>query len=188
MRRRLLILLMASLVGPAASGLAGCGVPLDDAPRDIRVPGEANASGGPSPGVAGSTVRRLYLVRDGRLVRVPRRVPAPRTPREQLDDLLAGPTAEESDEGLTSALTTMTVTDLQLVDRRATIVLGDPSELGVRSDEVLAFGQIVCTLTSLPDVGTVSFVADGRPLRVPRADGSLTDSPLTIADYSALVD
>lgn len=188
MRRRLLILLAAALLGPATSGLAGCGVPLDDAPRDIRMPGEANASGSPAPDVAGSVVLRLYLVHDGRLVRVPRRVPTPRTPREQLDHLLAGPTAEESDEGLTSALTTMTVTDMQLVGRSATITLGDPSELGVRSDEVLAFGQIVCTLTSLPDVGTVSFVADGQPLRVPRADGSLADGPLTIADYRDLVE
>jgi spore germination protein GerM len=163
-------------------------VPVDAEPRRLGEPGRVDASGGPAPNAAGSTVLRLYLVRDGRLVRVPRRVPAPLTASQQLDSLLAGPTAEESDDGLSSALSTMTVTDLSLADRRATITLGDRSGQAFRSDEVLAFGQIVCTLTSLPDVGTVSFMADGAPLWVPRADGSLADTPLTIADYSGLLD
>ena len=167
---------------------AGCGVPVDDEPRRLGESGRVDASGRPAPHAAGSTVLRLYLVRDGRLVRVPRRVPAPLNPAQQLDNLLAGPTAEESDDGLSSALSTMTVTDVKLADRRAVITLGDRAGQGLRSDEVLAFGQIVCTMTSLPDVGTVSFVADGAPLWVPRADGSLAATPLTIADYSGLLD
>jgi hypothetical protein len=57
---------------------------------------------------------------------------------------------------------------LYLADGRAVITLGDRAGQGFRSDEVLAFGQIVCTMTSLPEVGTVSFVADGAPLWVPR--------------------
>jgi hypothetical protein len=167
---------------------AGCGVPLDDEPRSLGPSGRVDRSGSPAAPVAGSTVLRLYLVRDGRLVRVPRRVPAPLTPAQQLDTLLAGPTAEESEDGLSSALTTTTVTAVELVGRRATVILGDRTGPAVRSDEVLGFGQIVCTLTSLPDVGTVSFVADGAPLWVPRSDGSLAGTPLTIADYSSLLD
>jgi hypothetical protein len=182
-RRLAVALLVVLAVGPA-----GCGVPVDDEPRRLGEPGRMDASGGPAPHAAGSTVLRLYLVRDGRLVRVPRRVPAPLTAAQQLDNLLAGPTAEESEDGLTSALSTMTVTDVSLAGRRATITLGDRAGQGFRDDEVLAFGQIVCTLTSLPDVGTVSFVADGAPLWVPRADGSLAGTPLTIADYSELLD
>jgi hypothetical protein len=168
--------------------VTGCGVPLDAEPRSLGASGPVDRSGSPAAQVAGSTVLRLYLVRDGRLVRVPRRVPAPLTPAQQLDALLAGPTAEESEDGLSSALTTTTVTNIDLAGRRATVTLGDRAGPGVRSDEVLAFGQIVCTLTSLPDVGTVSFVADGAPLWVPRSDGSLADTPLTIADYSSLLD
>jgi hypothetical protein len=177
-----------ALLVPVVLGPAGCGVPVDAEPRRLGEPGRVDASGGPAPHVAGSTVLRLYLVRDGRLVRVPRRVPAPLTAAQQLDNLLAGPTAEESEDGLSTALSTMAVTDVSLAGRRATITLGDRAGQGFRSDEVLAFGQIVCTLTSLPDVGTVSFVADGAPLWVPRADGSLADTPLTIADYSDLLD
>ncbi|AGZ42117.1 GerMN domain-containing protein [Actinoplanes friuliensis] len=184
MRRRLLAVLLVAALGPA-----GCGVPAEDTPRSIESPGRVNASGGPPPDVGGTALIRLYLVRDDRLVRVPRRVPAPLSPREQLDDLLAGPTAEESEEGLSSALTTTTVQDLRLGDRRATIVLGDRQDQGVRTDEALGYAQIVCTLTSLPDVGTVSFVSeDGSPVGVPRADGRLAEGPLTIADYSSLLD
>jgi spore germination protein GerM len=181
-RRALAALVLALLV------LAGCGVPPDDEPRRLGEPGRTDGIGGPAPNAVGSTVLRLYLVRDGRLARVPRRVPAPQTPAEQLDTLLAGPTAEESDDGLSSALSTMTVTGLRLAGRRATITLGNRAGQGFRSDEVLAFGQIVCTLTNLPDVGTVSFEADGAPLWVPRGDGILADTPLTIADYSDLLD
>ncbi|GAA2597207.1 hypothetical protein GCM10010435_90610 [Winogradskya consettensis] len=179
--RRVLVVLLALT-------LAGCGVPLDSSPRSIETPGRIDASGNPVPDEAGSAVLRLYLVRDGRLVRVPRRVTTVLGPRQQLAILLAGPTAEESADGLTSALTTMTVTDVDLLDRRATITIGDRPDQLVRSDEVLAFGQIVCTLTSQTEVGTVSFISGGEPLRVPRADGSLADGALTIADYNGLLD
>ncbi|WP_305783595.1 GerMN domain-containing protein [Symbioplanes lichenis] len=182
MRRRSLGTLALAL----AAG--GCGVPLDDEPRPIETPGRIDASGNPVPNGAGSVALRLYFVRDGRLVRVPRRVPAPLTPREQLDALLAGPTTEESADGLTSALSTMTVTGMTLADRRATITLADRDNQPPRSDEVLAFGQIVCTLTSQTEVGTVSFEAEAQPLYVPRADGSLSNTPLTVADYSGLLD
>ena len=179
--RRLTALLLVFL-------LAGCGVPLDEEPRSLERQGRVDASNNPVPDGVGTSVVRLYLIRDGRLVRVPRRVPSPRTPQEQLAELLAGPTADESEDGLTSALTTMAVVDLQVISRRAVITLADRADQGVRSDEVLAFGQIVCTLTTQPDVGTVSFVADGQPLGVPRADGSLSPGPLTIADYNGLLD
>ncbi|MFI5937728.1 GerMN domain-containing protein [Actinoplanes sp. NPDC051494] len=182
MRRAFPLLLAMLLV------VSGCGVPLDREPRAIETPGRLDASGNPVPAEAGSTVARLYLVRDGRLVRVPRRVPGPLSPRQQLDALLAGPTAEESADGLTSALTTMTVTDLHLAGRRATITIADRADQLVRTDEVLAFGQIVCTLTSQTDVGTVSFVSGGQALGVPRADGSLAEGSLTVADYSGLLD
>jgi hypothetical protein len=45
----------------------------------------------------------------------------------------------------------------------------------------------VCTLTSQFAIGTVTFTSDGHPLSVPRAHASLTDGPVTIADYVALL-
>ena len=96
--------------------------------------------------------------------------------------LLAGPTAQERSDGLVSALTgTTTVTSLTLAGGRATIEVGDRSNAVVRSDEVLAFGQIVCTMTSRLEIGTVAFTSAGTPLGVPRADGALTTAPLTVS-------
>ncbi|WP_236718637.1 GerMN domain-containing protein [Actinoplanes sp. TFC3] len=178
--------LVAVLVA-AVLALAGCGVPLDDEPRAIETPGVLNAPGSTAPDQAGTAVLRLYLVRDGRLVRVPRRVPALLGPHQSLTALLAGPTADEAAAGLTSALSTMSVTGLRLADHRATVSIADPPDQLVRSDDVLGFAQIVCTLTSQTEVGTVSFEANGQPLAVPRADGSLADEPLTIADYNGLL-
>ena len=63
----------------------------------------------------------------------------------------------------------------------------DVSTLG--GDEQLhAVGQVVCTLTAQPGVGLVSFTLDGSPVDVPRADGSLTDRPVSRDDYSELLD
>jgi hypothetical protein len=168
--------------------LAGCGVPLDSAPRAIDGP-QAQDSGDQVPADTGTAVVRLYLVRDGRLIRVIRRVSTARSPNGQLTDLLRGPTSAESADGLTSALTTMDVVSMTVTNRRATVIIGERANQAARSDEVLAYGQIVCTLTSQgADVGTVSFMSGGMPLAVPRADGSLADSGLTIADYAGLLD
>jgi hypothetical protein len=179
--RKLLVLLLAF-------ALAGCGVPRDSRPRDIDDP-QARGSAGPLAADAGTAIVRLYLVRSGRLVRVIRRVPSAQPPSGQLRELLKGPTASESADGLTSALSTMDVLGMTIINRRATVSIAMPTEQGARSDEVLAYGQIVCTLTSQgAEVGTVSFVTGSKPLAVPRADGSLADGSLTIADYAGLLD
>jgi len=179
--RRLLVLLLAL-------ALTGCGVPRDSQPRDIDDP-QAQGSSGPLAADAGTAIVRLYLVRDGMLVRVIRRVPTVQTPSGQLQQLLKGPTASESADGLTSALSTMEVIGMTIMNRRATVNIAESADQGARSDEVLAYGQIVCTLTSQgADVGTVSFVRGGEPLAVPRADGSLVDNSLTIADYAGLLE
>ncbi|MEU4242645.1 GerMN domain-containing protein [Actinoplanes sp. NPDC026619] len=182
MKTRLLAaVVVAMLVG-------GCGVPVDDEPEDLRNPGLSYGSSGPAPDRLGAAVERLYLVRDGLLSRVVRRMPTARTPQQMLQDLLAGPTAAEHEDGLTSALSTMHIDGMTLLQRRATIAIGGTAGPGVRNDEMLAYAQIVCTLTSQgAEVGTVSFTTGGRPLGVPRGDGSLSDGPLTIADYAVLL-
>lgn len=173
----------------AACLLTGaCGVPVDETPRDLGRPRPASGSNTPAPDGFGSAIERLYLVRDGSLVRAVRRVAAPPTPQQMLDGLLAGPTTAEQQDGLSSALSTMRIEGMTVIQRRATAAISEPLEQAVRSDEILAYGQIVCTLTSQgAEVGTVSFTRAGRPLGVPRGDGSLSTQPLTIADYASLL-
>jgi hypothetical protein len=78
---------------------------------------------------------------------------------------------------------------MTVTQRRAVIAIDEPAGAGARSDDVLAYGQIVCTLTGRgAEIGTVSFVSHGEPLAVPRPDGSLTGGELTISDYTSLLD
>ncbi|PZF94739.1 GerMN domain-containing protein [Micromonospora deserti] len=170
--------------------LAGCGVPTEGAPRTVPPPPgpfPSPATGAPVP-PAGPVTEVLCLVRDDRLVTVERRVDGVPTVDAQLAHLLAGPTAAERDRGLTTALPgAVTTATARVSEARAEVDVGAPGEETGRSDEVLAFGQIVCTLTARDDIDTVSFLRAGTPLGVPRADGSLTQQPLTAADYADLV-
>jgi hypothetical protein len=105
-----------------------------------------------------------------------------------VQDLVAGPTRAEQQDGLTSALAQMRVGSTIVTQRRAAVEIGAPPVPGARSDEALAYAQIVCTLTSQgAEVGTVSFTRDAQTLAVPRGDGSLSTGPLTIADYAELI-
>jgi spore germination protein GerM len=181
--RRLALVLLAVL--PAA---AGCGVPLDSTPRDINDVRLPYRSGAPANPTAGQAIERLCFVQNGKLVRAIRQVPTPRQPPEKVSDLLAGPTAKESDIGYTTALTATSGLAVRVDGGRATVdVGGGRLAEGLGTDDVLAYGQIVCTLTGQGEIGTVTFTSDGQPLSVPRADASLTDGPVTIADYVALL-
>ncbi|GLY26147.1 hypothetical protein Misp04_58780 [Micromonospora sp. NBRC 101691] len=182
----------AALVAAAGVlALAGCGVSAEQVPREVTPPqGPFPAVGSPAPAAteSGTVVQRLCYVRDDRLVMVNRRVRALPTAREQIELLLDGPVAGEQDDRLTSALTGVNVvTDVRVADGGATVAVGERLAGTGRNDEVLAFGQIVCTLTSRADVDRVTFVQGGQRLGVPRADGSLSTAPLTAADYAAMV-
>jgi hypothetical protein len=182
--RRLLLAISVAL-----AVASGCGVPADDQPREVQLPGgQYPAFGGATPGTReiGTVAEPLCFVRDDGLVRVVRWIRTWPTIETQLQHLLAGPDGTERQAGMTSALPgTTVVTGLRLAGGHVTVELG---EAGTgRSDEVLAYGQIVCTLTTRTDVTAVSFVQGGQPVGIPRADGSLSRAPLTAADYASLV-
>lgn len=186
-RRRALALLPVLL---ALGGLlGGCGVPAEDEARAVRPPRGPfpTAAVGGTTAPAGSEEEVLYFVRDNRLVPVVRRVDWTPTVDGQLQRLLAGPTAEERDQGLTSALPgAVSTATAHRVGTRAEVEVPDPGDETGRSDGVLAFGQIVRTLAARDDIDTVAFTQRGRPLGIPRGDGSLSEQPLTAADYAAL--
>lgn len=185
MRRRLIppLILTVGL-------LAGCGVPVDDAPRTVQVPPGPFPTPviGSAPAPAGRVDEPLCFVRDDQLDCVVRRVDALPDVDVHLQHLLAGPAGTEREIGLTSALPgTVTVAGVRLTGTLAEVDVREAGDETGRSDEVLAFGQIVCTLAGRGDVDSVSFRRDGQPLDVPRADGSLSRQPLSAADYLSLV-
>lgn len=176
----------AALVA-AASALAGCGVPIEPAPRPIEPSVTIGAYEGPmAPASPGTVIERLYLVQGNQLVAVDRRVSVVPTPERQIGELVAGPTPPERERGLDSALVgTRFITGVQL--RNGTAIVGLSRDNPIRNDEILAFGQIVCTLTARADVVAVRFAQEDRPMEVPRADGALTSEMLTDADYRSLI-
>ncbi|KAB1904833.1 GerMN domain-containing protein [Micromonospora sp. AMSO31t] len=184
MSRRLLpVLLAAALLG-------GCGVPVDDEPRPVRPP----AGGFPTPaGTAtaepdGRVDEPLCFVQGDGLAAVTRRADGLPGVDTHLQHLLAGPDSGERERGLATALPgTVVVAGATLDGSVATVDVRQAGEETGRNDEVLAFGQVVCTLTQRPDVDSVAFRRDGQPLEVPRADGNVSSLPLTAADYRPLL-
>jgi hypothetical protein len=74
------------------------------------------------------------------------------------------------------------------IQRGRRVVLELSGETGGRSatENVLAVGQIVLSVTALPTVDEVTFQRDGVAVEALLADGALTTEPLTAADYAAL--
>ncbi|MEO3772055.1 GerMN domain-containing protein [Micromonospora sp. B9E7] len=182
-RRHLVVLALAAL-------LTSCSIPTDDAPRVVQAPQGPFQSSAPADTSApvGPAAETLCFVRDNRIISFVRRVDRLPTVEDQLRHLLAGPTTAERATDLASALPgAVNAAGVTVIGTQARVVVDEPGDDAGRSDEVLAFGQIVCTLTSRDDVTTVTFSRDGRPLGVPRADGSLSDQPLTRADFAPLI-
>jgi len=166
--------------------LAGCGVGAESSPRALDGRSRPEIAAVPSNAPTGAAHVLVYLVQDGQLVAVSRRVPAPPTPEGVLRALLAGPDARESDAGLTSAApagvsylgSTGSLVQVQVPPP-------DPAD-AARTDEVIGYAQLVVSLTALRTVTGVEFVRGGRVLAVPRGDGSLSALPLTRKDYANL--
>jgi len=131
----------------------------------------------------------LYLTKDGILAPVIRHLAQPPSVQELVADLVAGPSTVERNKGYGSALVgTNQVGPVTVTGGYAIVEITVPVEGTVRNDEVLAYGQLVCTLTTQPGVSAVSFQSGGEVVKVPRGDLSLSDMPLTKADYADLID
>jgi spore germination protein GerM len=181
---------LIAALGAALFVLGGCGVPAQDEPHPVSLPRRplAAPSSAAAADPAGEVAQVLCLVRETRLVQTVRRFGTPLDPQRQLDQLVAGPTPAEQAQGLSTALaTTALAVSLPPGDPTAVVEVGPADEAASRSDEVLAYGQIVCTLTSRADVAAVRFLREGRPLQVPRGDGILSGDPLRAADYVSLI-
>ena len=187
MRRHRITPILAVLVAT----LVGCGIPAERQPREVQPPPGpwgGLASTRPSTAEPGAVQEILYFTKDGVLVPVTRKVRGEPTPTNLVRDLLAGPTESERGQGIGSALSgTEMASDVRIVNGLATVNLTATPEGTGRSDEILAYAQIVCTLDARPTVTSVTFTRQGEPINVPRATAELSDGPLTRADYASLI-
>lgn len=185
---RILVCLLAGLV------LVSCGVPVERGPAPIgtaAMPSRMQHVSEPTAvrltATPGRAIVRVGFVRDGRLVTLVRDASSGPRLRTLIRELLAGPTAVEQANRITSALPQgliLTVADV----RGSRVVLELSGETDGRSatENVLAVAQIVLSVTAVPTVHEVTFSRGGRPAEALLPDGTLTIQPLTEADYAPL--
>lgn len=194
-----------AILGTALLGLvlAGCGMPPPGTSATIpptQLPyGLDQQTARPTAVAPLPTLEQgpaVWLVREDALVpvaapRVGADSPEPKTMADALIAQLAnGPTETELGAGYRSALsptTTLRVLRIEKGVARVDLNVGDTG-LGGASQLPLAAGQIVLTLTSVPEVDAVQFRHRDSPISVPLPSGVLTTRPMTEADYLSLVD
>jgi spore germination protein GerM len=178
-------------VAALACSLGACGVGAQSQPKAIDasdVPFGLARHDRATPTTrpdAGSWRYDLYFVADGRVRAVTRTAANPPTLTAMLRALARGPDATETEAGVRTALgPDVSVQRVTVHDGVATVTLAGLEAPRAASDEqALAIAQLVYTATGVPTVERVRFEVDGRPVDVPRADGSLSSRPVDRADY-----
>ena len=168
----------AWLAAPLALLLAaGCGVRAQERPDRLDpsvVPSER--------GLVRPVVAAVWFVRDGRVVPVRRLLAAPASPRQRLAALVAG----ADDPALRTYVDPADPPRLDLAAGVAEVTMPAAFATAPRDVRLLAAAQVVFTLTEGDDVAVVRFRAGGRPVSVPRPDGTPTTAPVTRADFAGI--
>ena len=179
-------------------GATACGIAPQDSPQSLDPPTEVSSAGTDASGPATSAEQAelpatVYLVSDAdTLVAVVRPIPADGAAGEQLaaalTSLIDGPSDEDAAAGLRSAVPPTTSVRAVVIDGSvATIDLSsDFASIG-GPDELLAVGQFALTATTFPGVRAVRLRLEGEPIDIPLPDGALTDGPVTLGQFSALL-
>lgn len=175
----------------AAGVLAGvlavtsCGVPDDSEPRALP-PEVSDLLAPTTPPVTTSGTEDttpLYFLEDQRLVRVDRRTDRPSSPEEVFELLLAGPTEDEQNAGLTSNIPA----DANLLgatpDSDGVLVIQLGPKLGTITGTAAkaAYAQLMLTADAI-GWDRVRFVVDGKPVDAPTDDGN--QRVVQASDYS----
>lgn len=135
----------------------------------------------------GGSATSICLVEDDHLLVGQRQLDNSPRPVDILRSLSAV-TDEEAARGLSTAISSAElITDVTIAGGTATVILADGATKDLTPDPLAAVAQIVCTLTDQPGIGLVRFQVGGSPVEIPRADGSLTDQPVTRDDYRTML-
>ncbi len=198
---------MALLV--AGCGLVACGTPPEDSPRLVSDDEQLFAASETTASTTTSTTTPLtlppatlpaqetqdvtiyFVDEDDFLVPSERELRSPTDLTSVLGVLLEGPNELEARIGRRSTLPPAAVTRVN-VNRGVAEVTLMPNLFDeiLPGDQVLAFGQLVLTLTAQPGIGQVEFSSAGEPISVQKGDGSLArpGTPLTFEDYEMLLE
>ena len=190
MRSRSLLALAA-----IALTLAGCGIPSSNEASVVpnrnvpfrltspTVPSVTTTTLLPAPTVA----EPIYLAKSGdSLVVASRNVAVPAGLVAVVDALLAGPTAAETAQGLSSAIPPSVRLESASIDGATVTLVMSPSFSSISgANQVLAVGQLVLTVTRQPGVSSVAFMVGTSPVPVPTASGASTTAAVTALQYAS---
>jgi hypothetical protein len=132
---------------------------------------------------------RVYFLRDGVVAPVAREVPATQAvARAALEQLVAGPTAEDQDLDVSTDVPADTkINGITIADGQATVDLSHSFIEGAEASLSSRLAQVVYTLTQFPTVDTVAFEVDGKRLTTATdGTGAPLQGPATRADYESL--
>jgi spore germination protein GerM len=183
MSRRLVLLILATML-PATA----CAYGAEEQSRTIPENRQQDLVERSATAASGTGIGRVYLQRSdatGRstLVAVQRDIGD--DPLGAVEALLEGPTADEQEAGLRSAVPRGTsLNSLRFVSTDTVRVdVSDGIFEATGDDLVSSLAQLVLTLCEISGVRRVVLVVDGVARDWPRGDGTLTDEPLTEFDY-----
>jgi hypothetical protein len=154
-------------------------------PDGAEDPGDGGTSGSPD-----TTTLSVWFTQGEQVTAVPRTFPrVPRVGTAVLEQLLAGPTADEQAAGYgteippTTRLRNLTISDGVAVADFS----GDFESGGGTLGLTLRLAQVVCTLDQFPTVDGVRFALDGEVVDVFSGDGLVIDEPVACSDYAGNV-
>ncbi len=129
----------------------------------------------------------IFLIKDSRYATAAgREVPdTPAIATSAVRALIAGATAAEMEDGLSSAVPADTLLlGITIEEGVATVDLSREFEAGGGSFGMLSrLAQVVYTLTQFPTVDFVRFYLDGQPVTVFSGEGIILEDPVARADY-----
>jgi Sporulation and spore germination len=159
----------------------GCGVPLQDAPAPLQV---SPAPSPVSPTSGGSSVVRVYLVREDRLVEEVRTADDT-SERSALELLAEGPTPAEMVVGTTTALAPGEYA-LEGGSGLAIVIDVPVQFTQIEGDlQLLAAAQLVWTVTDRRPRSVVRMTFEGEAIELP-TDRGLTSGPVRRSDYRSV--
>lgn len=181
-------------VTAVAAVVTGCGIPSEDAPkladRDdvpfglLDPTGPTTATTSPSAPSSPTPTRTVCFLDGEVLVEAPVGEPA-QDGVSGLVDALADPpdgiplATAVADRALVGAVTvTRGIAQVDLAELFSQLPASDQRRL---------VGQLVCTLTAQPGIGSVAFTLAGVPVDVPTGDGSLSSRPVSRDDYREVI-
>jgi hypothetical protein len=182
---------LRAVVAGALCGLVACGVPVDrdarvtpsdQVPYDLLSPTTTSVL----PGSEAGQDTTVCLESEGALLAVGRDRRGAVTAESLLALVTAGPTEGEANLGLRNAFEEETIEAVSSSAGTATVELGEEFGELPGDQQLVAVGQVTCTLTAQSGITRVVFLLDGERIDVPVQGGSLVDRAVTRSDYERL--